>query len=228
MSKSAILSSSLAKKYWMAATGLFLCLFLVGHLAGNLQLFMTGEEGQLQFNAYAKFMTTNPAVKILSYITYFSILFHAVDGVLLTRENMKARGQKYAYSRPSANSHWTSRNMGILGTIILVFIVVHMSNFWYEMHWGEIGVDSAGNKDLHTVVMTAFSSEGLGLVYTIGYALAMLALSFHLFHGFKSAFSSLGLKTPKIEKSIQMLGYGFAILIPLAFAIIPFFIYLTQ
>ena len=212
----------------MAATGLFLCLFLVGHLAGNLQLFMSGEEGQLQFNAYAKFMTSNPAVKILSYLTYFSILFHAVDGILLTRQNLKARGTKYAYSNPSANSHWTSRNMGILGTIILIFIIAHMSNFWYEMHWGEIGMDSAGNKDLHTVVMKAFSSEGLGLTYTIGYALAMLALSFHLFHGFKSAFSSLGLKTPKLEKGIRAFGYGFAILVPLAFAIIPFFIYLTQ
>lgn len=68
----------------MAATGLFLCIFLLGHLAGNLQLFMTDEAGKLQFNEYAKFMTTFPAVKILSYLTYFSIVFHAIDGLLLT------------------------------------------------------------------------------------------------------------------------------------------------
>jgi succinate dehydrogenase / fumarate reductase cytochrome b subunit len=212
----------------MAATGLFLCLFLLGHLAGNLQLFKGGEEGQLQFNAYAKFMTSNPIVKILSYVTYASILFHAIDGILLTRSNMKARPQNYAYSRPSANSHWTSRNMGILGTIILVFIVVHMSNFWYEMHWGTIGVDSAGNKDLHTVVMAAFTDPGIGLIYTIGYVLAMFAVGFHLIHGFQSAFQSLGLKTRKIEKAIHMVGYGFAILVPLLFASIPVFIYLTK
>jgi len=228
MSSSALLKSSLAKKYWMAATGLFLCLFLIGHLAGNLQLFMTGEEGQLQFNAYAKFMTSNPAVKILSYLTYFSILFHAIDGILLTRKNMSARPKNYAYSKPSANSHWTSRNMGILGTIILVFIVVHMSNFWYEMHWGEIGVDSAGNKDLHSVVMAAFTDPSIGLVYTIGYALAMLAVGFHLFHGVKSAFSSLGLKTKKVEGTIKVLGYAFAFVVPALFASIPIYIYLTQ
>jgi succinate dehydrogenase / fumarate reductase cytochrome b subunit len=228
MSKSVILQSSLAKKYWMAATGLFLCLFLVGHLAGNLQLFMAGEEGQLQFNAYAKFMTSNPAVKLLSYLTYFSILFHAVDGLLLTIGNRKARPLSYEYSRPSANSPWTSRNMGILGTIILVFIVAHMSQFWYEMHWGGIENDSAGNKDLHTVVMTAFRDPSIGLLYTLGYVLAMAAVSFHLVHGFQSAFQSLGLKTQKIEGAIKVLGYGFAILVPLLFALIPVYIFLTK
>ena len=78
MAKSALLKSSIAKKYWMALTGLFLCLFLAGHLAGNLQLLLPNASEK--FNAYALFMTTNPAVKILSYLTYISIIFHAVDG----------------------------------------------------------------------------------------------------------------------------------------------------
>ena len=73
MSNSALIKSSLAKKYWMALTGLFLCLFLIGHLVGNLQLFLPGYAGKLQFNEYAVFMTSNPAVKILSYLVYFSI-----------------------------------------------------------------------------------------------------------------------------------------------------------
>lgn len=227
MSKSALLKSSLAKKYWMALTGLFLCLFLVGHLAGNLQLFLSGEEGRLQFNAYAEFMTSNPAVKILSYVTYISILFHAIDGLVLTINNRKARPVKYQYSRPQANSPWTSRNMGILGTIILVFIVVHMSNFWYVMHFGEIGVDSVGNKDLHTVVIAAFTDSSIGLVYVLGYVLAMAAVSFHLVHGFASAFQSLGLRTPKLASAIRVVGMAFAILIPLLFASIPVYIHVT-
>jgi len=227
MSKSAILSSSLAKKYWMAFTGLFLCLFLIGHLLGNFQLFIPGEEGLLQFNAYAKFMTSNPVVKILSYVTYISILFHAIDGVLLTIQNKKARPTNYTYSKPSANSHWTSRNMGILGTIILVFIIVHMSNFWYVMHFGAIPMDSAGNKDLYTVVIAAFTDPQIGLVYTLGYLLAMTAVGFHLYHGFSSAFSSLGLKTPKIEQAIRVAGYAFAVLVPAAFASIPLYIHFT-
>jgi succinate dehydrogenase / fumarate reductase cytochrome b subunit len=132
MAKSALLKSSLAKKYWMALTGLFLCLFLAGHLAGNLQLIFSDA---LHFNQYALFMTSNPVVKILSYLTYLSILFHAVDGFLLTYQNVKARPIGYAKNNPGANSSFSSRNMAVLGTLILVFIVVHMVNFWAVMHF---------------------------------------------------------------------------------------------
>ena len=108
MAKSAFLKSSIAKKYWMALTGLFLCLFLVGHLIGNLQLFMSGYEGALQFNKYALFMTTNPAIKLMSYVTYISILFHAIDGIYLAIQNKKARPVAYAMSKPSKNSSFSS------------------------------------------------------------------------------------------------------------------------
>ena len=131
MAKSAILKSSIAKKYWMAFTGLFLCLFLSGHLAGNLQLIFSDA---LHFNQYALFITTNPAVKILSYVTYISILFHAIDGIVLTIQNKKARPVAYAKTDGSSSS-FSSRNMAVLGTIILVFIVTHMVNFWAVMHF---------------------------------------------------------------------------------------------
>jgi len=133
MAKSALLKSSLAKKYWMALTGLFLCLFLTGHLAGNLQLLVPNNA--LNFNKYALFMTSNPAVKLLSYLTYISILFHAIDGFLLTYQNIKARPIGYAKNNPSKNSSISSRNMAVLGTLILVFIVTHMVNFWAKMHF---------------------------------------------------------------------------------------------
>ncbi len=132
MAKSAIIKSSLAKKYWMALTGLFLCLFLVGHLIGNLQL-LWGDS--LQFNKYAYFMTSNPAIMALSYLTYFSIIFHAIDGILLAVQNQKARPVKYAMNKPETNSPWASRNMAVLGTVILVFIVTHMITFWAPMHF---------------------------------------------------------------------------------------------
>lgn len=138
MSNSALIKSSIAKKYWMALTGLFLCLFLVGHLLGNLQLiFKTGEEGRRAFNEYAYFMGHNIFIKILSYLTYASILFHAIDGILLTIQNRKARPVKYVYSNPSANSSLPSRWMALLGSLILVFIVTHMANFWWKMKVSE-------------------------------------------------------------------------------------------
>jgi len=131
MAKSAIQKSSNAKKYSMAFTGLFLCLFLSGHLAGNMQLIFSDA---LHFNQYALFMTTNPAVKILSYVTYISILFHAIDGIVLTIQNKKARPVAYAKTDGSSSS-FSSRNMAVLGTVILVFIVTHMVNFWAVMHF---------------------------------------------------------------------------------------------
>lgn len=228
MSNSAILKSSLAKKYWMALTGLFICLFLIGHLAGNLQLFIPGEEGRLQFNAYGKFMTSNPAVIILSYLTYFSILFHVFDGIFLIIRNKKARPENYAYNRRSENSPWTTRNMGILGSVILIFIILHMSNFWYKMHWGPIGVDSAGNKDLYTVTVNFFRDPQYGLLFTLGYGIAMIAIFLHLIHGFQSAWQSLGLRVHRVKGLIKFVGVTFAILVPLLFATIPFYIYFTR
>ena len=223
----------------MGATGLFLCLFLVGHLAGNLQLFISGAEGQLQFNEYAKFMTTNPAVKILSYVTYFSILFHAIDGLVLTIQNNKARPVKYAYNKASANSSWASRNMGLLGTVILVFIVLHMQNFWWRMHFdAELPMQTMGPdgalemplKDLHTVVLDFFNPavNSMAIVFLIIYVIAQAAIAFHLNHGFSSAFQSVGANHKKYNPIIKGAGKAFAIIIPLLFAIIPIYLFVSQ
>jgi len=223
MSSSVLLKSSIGKKVFMALTGLFLCIFLMGHLAGNLQLILiTGEEGQLAFNSYAKFMTTNPLVKILSYLTYFSILFHAVDGILLTIQNRAARPVNYTYNKPGVNSSWMSRFMAPMGVIILIFIVLHMSGFWAGYHWGEMGVDSAGNKDLHTEVMKAFQVPWI----TAFYIFSMIVIAFHLLHGFQSSFQSLGLNHPTYTPIFYKVGVAFAIIVPVLFAIIPIIIFL--
>ncbi len=228
MSNNGLLKSSLAKKYLMALTGLFLCNFLVGHLAGNLQLFIQGAEGQQAFNEYAEFMTTFPLVKLLSYLTYACVLFHIVDGIVLTTRNRKSRPVGYVKERGSANASWASRNMGVLGTIIAVFLVSHMQTFWYKMHFGEMPMHD-GLKDLHTVVLAFFSPENsLGIVAVLGYVLAQMALAFHLVHGFQSGFQSLGLRHPKYTPAIEKTGYLFGIGVPLLFAIIPVFLYITQ
>ncbi|GHA35897.1 succinate dehydrogenase [Salinimicrobium marinum] len=231
MAKSALLKSSLAKKYWMAFTGLFLCVFLVGHLAGNLQLLVSGEGARDQFNEYALFMTTNPVVRILSIVTFVSILFHAIDGVILTINNRKARPQGYVSFRPSTNSTWSSRNMGILGTVILAFIVIHLVNFWGEMKFG--GLDNTmyttanGDevKDLYSLTIMTFQDPEWGLVWAFGYLIAMIAIAFHLYHGFGSGFQSLGLNHPQYNSIVRKIGVAFAIIVPLLFAIIPFYIY---
>ncbi|WP_394991685.1 succinate dehydrogenase cytochrome b subunit [Emticicia sp.] len=123
-------SSSIGKKVLMSLTGLFLCTFLLVHLVGNLQLFK--DDGGYAFNKYAVFMTTFPLIKVVSYVNYALILFHAFWGLYLEFQNRKARPIRYAVSNNS--SSFSSRNMAILGTILLVYIVVHMSDFWYKFH----------------------------------------------------------------------------------------------
>tara|TARA_B100000989_G_scaffold83586_1_gene59904 strand:+ start:2778 stop:3482 length:705 start_codon:yes stop_codon:yes gene_type:complete len=233
MSSSGILKSSIAKKYVMALTGLFLCLFLVGHLLGNLQLFIPGEEGQTAFNQYALFMTTFPAVKVLSYLTYGSVLFHLVDGIVLTVQNRRARPVSYAVEKGSSNSGWSSRNMALLGTIVLVFIVTHMQNFWWKMHFSEMPtqtVDGVVLKDLYTVVLNYFNPlvNSFAFAAVLLYVSGMVALGFHLWHGFASGFQSLGIRHAKYTIWIEMVGKGFAVLVPLAFAAIPLYLFITQ
>lgn len=231
MAKSALLKSSLAKKYWMAFTGLFLCLFLVGHLAGNLQLLMSGAGARDQFNEYALFMTTNPVVRVLSIVTFASILFHVIDGIILTIKNRKARPQGYVSFKPSTNTKWPSRNMGILGTVILVFIIIHLINFWGQMKFGgldETVYETANGetvKDLYTLTIKTFQDPEMGLVWALIYLVSMIAIALHLYHGFGSGFQSFGINHPKYNNFIRKTGVAFAILVPLAFAIIPFYIY---
>ena len=214
-------SSKIFQKALAALSGGFLVLFLVGHLAGNLQLFIPGELGQKQFNAYALFMTTNPAVIALSYVTYTSIILHSILTVYLVIKSKFARPIKYQVSSGSSNSSWASRNMAFLGTMLLIFIIIHLRSFWYEMHFGDIGLDKWGNKDLHTVTVTAFKN----VFYTGFYIISMIMLAFHLHHGVESAFQTLGLNTLRYERTISYLGRGIAVIIPLIFATIPIMLY---
>jgi len=219
------LSSSLGKKLIMSLTGLFLIIFLLGHVTGNLQLF--ANDGGKSFNIYAKFMTTNPAVKILSYVTYIAIIGHVVYSIITTLVNKKARPVAYKTSRASTNSAWSSRNMGILGTIILIFLVVHLQGFWYEMHWGNIpfvNYDGEEYKDLFSIVKFAFATPLLVILYVV----AMVFLGLHLSHGFASAFQTLGLNHKKYTPAIVFLGKVFSVVIPALFASMSIYLYISS
>jgi succinate dehydrogenase / fumarate reductase, cytochrome b subunit len=206
--------SSIGRKLIMALTGLFLVTFLIVHLSGNFQLLI--DDGGLQFNAYAKFMTTNPVIKTTSYGLYAFILLHIIYSIILTLHNKNARPVSYA-ATSGKSSAWSSRNMGLLGTIILIFLVIHLRGFWYEMHWGGIPMDQNGNKDLYKVVAAAFAQWW----YVVIYVVSMIGLGFHLIHGFQSAFQTLGLNHKKYLGLIKGTGLVISVLIPAAFAAIP-------
>lgn len=205
----------------MSLTGLFLVLFLVVHLAGNLQL-LIDDKGET-FNAYAYMMANNPLIKVIAIGNYVFIALHTVQGILLAIKNRQAKGSKYAVSTNKTAS-WASKNMALLGTLILAFLLIHMGDFWFKMKFtpGELSdVSVAGVegqvKDLFTKVQYSFSQAWIVIVYLIG----LIVLSFHLSHGFQSAFQTLGLNHKKYTPFIKALGKGYSILVPLGFAIIP-------
>lgn len=213
-----LFSSSLGRKVVMALTGLFIILFLAVHLIGNLQLLK--DDGGEAFNVYAYFMTHNPLIKMVSYVNYAFFLFHIAWALMLTFKNRQARGSVSYAVTTSKSAIWSSRNMGILGTIILVFLVIHMKDFWGEMHFGNMPTktyDGKEVKDLYTVVGAAFTQNW----YVALYCISMVAIAFHLWHGFVSAFQTLGINHMKYNPVINFVGKTFSIVVPALFALIP-------
>lgn len=210
--------TSIARKWVMALSGLFLCLFLVGHLAGNLMLLKCSPQTQLDFNEYAHFMTTNPAVQVLRVLTLVSILAHLIMSFKLTAQNKAARSTSYAYSGATGNASFASKNMIWFGILLLIFLVLHISGFAAKNMMGGIPVmEGTEWPDVYTEVRTAFGQ----LWYVIVYVVCMIGLAFHLAHGFKSAFQSMGARHPKYTPMIEKAGMAFGALIPLGFAVIP-------
>ena len=219
-------TSTIFRKTIASLSGLFLIVFLLGHLVGNLQLFIPGEAGKTQFNKYALFMTTNPIVFVLSLTTYVSILLHIALTIYLAILSKRARPVEYFNQSTSVSSSWSSRNMTILGIILLFFIIVHLKSFWYEMHFGQMPYqilkDGTKIKDLHQITTEAFKNGW----YSLFYVACMLSLGFHLFHGVQSGFQTIGLKTRKYSLFLNYFGLTISILIPLTFASIPMYIFL--
>ncbi len=211
-------SSTLGRKFVMALTGLFLISFLLIHLIGNLQLLK--DDGGHAFNVYAEFMSTNPLIQTISKLNFAFILIHIIWSLLLSIRNRQARGPRGYAVTSSTSSIWSSRNMGILGTIVLVFLVVHLRHFWAEMHYGGIptlNYEGKEVRDIYTVVAYWFSVDW----YVALYSFCMVGVAFHLWHGFVSAFQTLGINHMKYNPLINFVGKAFAIVVPALFAWIP-------
>jgi succinate dehydrogenase / fumarate reductase cytochrome b subunit len=216
--------STIQYKLAMAGTGLFLCFFLVIHLLGNLQLLLPASEAREQFNWYSHLLAGNMLIKIISWVLLLSIIAHAVYALILAFKTRKANGTKYVYDKRPAVSPWNSRNMGLLGTVILLFLVIHLKDFWYVTDFTEMAVDKQGYKDMYAVVLLTFNQWWYVLLYEISF----LALGFHLLHGFFSAARTLGLYHPKYVKLVRYTGWLYTAFITLGFMAIPIFIYLNN
>ncbi len=220
-------SSSIGQKVIMSLTGIFLMLFLIVHLIGNLQLL--ADDGGEAFNTYAFFMTNNPLIKIISYSLYAFILIHTVQGLRLWLSNRASRGQERYAVTHTRGSERSSRNMAWLGIIILIFLILHLWQFWLQMKLGTLQpVDVAAYdhpvQNLYLPVAEAFQN----IYYVLFYVICMVVVGFHLWHGFWSSFQTLGLAHHKYTPIIKGIGYVYSVGMAVGFSAIPILFYFTK
>jgi len=212
------LDSSVGKKLVMALTGLFLALYLISHLIGNL--FLLKADGGEAFEAYASFMASNNniPVRIIELVLFLCFIYHIVNALRLWASNKNARGPVgYRTVTASANSTFYSRFMVQSGIIVLLFLVVHLSAFFFPHRFGN------PEETMYQSCINAFMNPWISLFYVI----AMVLLAIHLIHGVQSAFQTLGMRHNKYTPIIKGTGIAFAILICAGFALIPIVLYLT-
>ncbi len=212
------LTSSIGKKVIMSLTGLFLISFLVIHATINAMIFYN--DGGETFTHWGHFMGTNPIIRTLEIGLVLGFLIHIADGLWLTKKNNDARPVKYAVTNPSANSSWYSRSMGLLGTLILIFLVIHTSHFWIPNRSNQFATGEELN--LYQMMLDIFQNIWVVIIYVLG----CFSLFWHLLHGFESAFKTLGLYHLKYNGAIHAIGVAFSIVIPTLFALMPISIYL--
>lgn len=216
MAKSTFLSSSIARKVAMALSGLFLITFLALHFFINLTSVFSEEV----FNACSHFMGYNPLIQfVMQPILVAGVGFHFVMGIILEAQNNKARPVAYAKYNGAANASWASRNMIVSGLVVLAFLGLHMYDFWvHEIVYKYVEVNAIEETRYFSELVAKFESP----IRTGLYSIAFLLLSLHLWHGFSSAFQSVGFNN-KFSKGVQKFGYAFAIIIPFGFIFIALF-----
>ena len=223
--KKGLFKTSVGRKNLMAFTGLFIIFFLIIHLAGNLILVIPNSFFPIEFwgdvenvhdmyNAYSHFLVHFWPVTIVAWVLYAAILAHIVDALLITLHNRKSQGEKYQVY-DTDTSTWYSRNMGVLGTVIGLFIVLHMVQFWLQYKVLKI------EYDLYNLVLATFKIWWYVVIYEIG----IIALGFHLVHGIESAHRSLGIYPKKMMNTIKLIALYFSLVMAILYASIPIILY---
>lgn len=212
-------TSSVGKKLVMGFTGIFLILFLVVHVGLNACIWAM--DGGEMFNKGAHFMGNNVVPRILEVGLFAGLILHIVQGYMLEMQNRKARGTKYAIDYGNAGSKWYSRSMAILGTLLLMFLIMHMYHFWLpnRSHQGFLLGEEI---NLFEAMKEVFSNLWVVIAYVAGCA----SLGYHLAHGFQSAFKTIGVHNKRYHAMLSSIGYAFAIIVPLGFAMMPISFYL--
>ena len=223
MKWSEFFTSSVGKKFVMGLTGIFLISFLVVHVGINAC--MWAMDGGEMFNKAAHFMGATVVIRILEVGLFIGFFIHIIQGLTLVFQNRKKRSIGYQVPMGNRGSKWYSRSMGLLGTIILIFLLIHWKHFWIPSRFTDMSeVTYEGGvpmHDLFTLMKDTFSELWVVILYVV----ACISLAYHLLHGFQSAWRSLGLSNNRYLRLINAVGIGFSIIVPLAFAMMPISMY---
>ena len=233
MTSKQFFASSIGKKITMGLTGFFLISFLIVHCAINAMIFFN--DGGQTFNHWGHFMGSNLIIRTAEIGLFVFLLIHIVQGLLLWKQNKNARPVKYIVTKLNANSKWYSRSMGLLGTLILIFLILHLYHFWTPSRFGGIANVRAleettladyNNQQVHNLFKEMLLVFKNNLLVVVVYVLGVISLCWHLLHGFQSAFQTFGLNHKKYTPLIKSIGVGYSIIICLLFAMMPIAIYL--
>lgn len=206
----------------MSITGLFLMMFILVHLTVNLMLLVG--DGKT-FNFAANFMATNPIIGVVEPILAIGFIVHILYASIITLLNRKTRPTGYAETSANGVTSWASKNMYILGGTILIFLVIHIANFFWKLKFGDVPTISYDNglthmEDTYSLVSGLFISYWW---YNLIYIAGALLLGFHLSHGFWAAFQTLGWNNKTWISRLETVAYIYAIIIALGFSIIPLY-----
>ena len=220
-----VFTSSVGKKLVMGLTGISLVLFLIVHAGLNATIW--ANDGGLMFNKAGHFMGSNAVPRILEIGLFLGIFLHIYQGYLLTLENRSKRAVGYAVSYDKG-SKWYSRSMGLLGTLLLLFFVLHFSHFWVPARFTEAGLEFPVEyngvlmHDMFGLMKVTFSELWVVIVYIV----ACISLFWHLLHGFQSAFRTIGVNNNRYLLLLNTVGLGFSLLVSVLFALMPVAMYL--
>lgn len=223
MKWSELFTSSVGKKLVMGLTGLFLISFLVVHVGINACIWFN-DDG-VTFNKAAHFMGSSAVIRIMEVGLFAGFFIHIIQGLVLEFQNRSKRGVGYAVKMGNRGSKWYSRSMGLLGTILLLFLIIHWKQFWIPSRFTGVNSTVIDGKEMHNLfnlMKVTFSELWVVVIYVI----ACFSLCWHLVHGFQSAFRSLGVSNSRYLKMINNTGVGFAVIVSLAFAMMPVSMYL--
>lgn len=214
-----LLKSSIGKKLLMSLSGLFLITFIAVHLTLNLLLLCDGN-GEL-YNIGAHFMATNPLIKVMEPVLALGFVMHIIWSFMITLQNRKARPSTYASGERVISKCAPSQNMLVLGGMVLIFLVIHIWNFWYRIKiagdLGHVTIDGVAMEDASKMVMALFQSPCYVVLYVLGGAL----LGLHVSHGLWSGFQSIGLNNDVWRPRLKLIANLVALFFAIGFAIIP-------